>query len=113
MVDKDETQMMTTAHTTHPLMADLALTLLQTRVGETIVYATGDLSYSCDSSKKNELKDVRAMIWSAYEAGELALTQRRLPHLPFKNSSREGSFEYLATRIRTREQAAKKAQKKL
>jgi hypothetical protein len=109
---------METHGTSHLDLNEFAHALQTAEPGKPFVYATGDIAASifhCGAKKKDmapsadqadsaedrdrELFAVRAAAWDAYARGDICLTQRRRPDLPFRNNKHAGtSFEYLATK---------------
>lgn len=92
---------MKTVGTDHLSIADFDRALSNAKPGDIIIYAIGDLGYSCDKAKSGaELKSIRRMVWAAYERGEVVLTQRRRDDIPFTGGVSGASFEYRATKCR-------------
>ena len=60
------------------------------RRGDALVYYRGDLVSDCDkwmSGMRDDLKLVRAIAWSLYQSGAIALAQRKI---------KDQDYEYIA-----------------
>jgi hypothetical protein len=90
-----------TAGTHHMTVADFRLALADTKPGDTFIYATGDLMFSCDNTDaKSGLLRMTEFARAAYEDGEVTLTQRRRADIPFTGGAAGASFEYRATKLK-------------
>jgi hypothetical protein len=79
--------------TTHHTVSQFADALANPEV-QRIVYAIGDLA--CSARFSAELGRLREEVWQAGEASKGFLTQRRLPHAPFRHGG--ACFEYIFTK---------------